>query len=578
MSLPSPPTAAHLPKSPAARDDSPSSAPGSPFPSRPPSPSTGHRTAYAYPQTPDLASAYRPASSVRDPSAPASAATSRATSLSKDPLLKPRPRRGSIRAQGAQGVSAWLRRALKRDERDSQALELEERGRSRRLSGGQAERAAAAAEFGAEHAASAVKVGGKKLKMSRERAQFVCAFAMIALVGMNDSATGANLDSMQEHYNVSYDKISTVFLANTAGYFLSSISSPFLLHHFGLPTTLLVAAAAMSVGCVTLSVAPPFPVFATMLLFLGFGSGVYDASITTIVSHEEDGVLMSWLYSCFGVGAAISPIMIGAFVDKHIPWQKYYLMPLGISLLLALIGFFVFRGYEIPPDEAHDAALATVQAPEATTGASNSGEVVHARAVMSAQRRMKLCLRMPSVYVGFLLIICAFAATDTLSAWIVSFMVSKRSSPAAATRYVLAGIWAGIALGRVFLAWLLNKRLGEKAYSIILLVFACAFLGVLYVRDFIIDAVAVVLVGFFIGPVTPKVMDVVGVRVPPSLKASVMSLTIGLGLMGSALGPLLFGIVAGRGGLSSLPAVLIGISVVSIVGWLCLPKNRRRED
>jgi len=67
-------------------------------------------------------------------------------------------------------------------------------------------------------------------------------------------------------------------------------------------------------------------------------------------------------------------------------------------------------------------------------------------------------------------------------------MVSKRSSPAAATRYVLAGIWAGIALGRVFLAWLLNKRLGEKAYSIILLVFACAFLGVLYVRDFIIDA------------------------------------------------------------------------------------------
>jgi len=104
-------------------------------------------------------------------------------------------------------------------------------------------------------------------------------------------------------------------------------------------------------------------------------------------------------------------------------------------------------------------------------------------------------------------------------------------------------------------------------------------------------------------------MDVVGVRVPPSLKASVMSLTIGLGaslpssprrprasapalslsllslhicslagLMGSALGPLLFGIVAGRGGLSSLPAVLIGISVVSIVGWLCLPKNRRRED
>lgn len=219
-------------------------------------------------------------------------------------------------------------------------------------------------------------------------------------------------------------------------------------------------------------------------------------------------------------------------------------------------------------------------------------------------------------------------------------MVSKRSSPAAATRYVLAGIWAGIALGRVFLAWLLNKRLGEKAYSIILLVFACAFLGVLYVRDFIIDAGASLL---FTSPhssewtadepsspssscrstarsrcrprrLLHRARDAQGHGrrrrarpalaqgkrhephhrprcVPPSLSSTVSSLDAcslapladssslpRAGLMGSALGPLLFGIVAGRGGLSSLPAVLIGISVVSIVGWLCLPKNRRRED
>lgn len=32
-----------------------------------------------------------------------------------------------------------------------------------------------------------------------------------------DSATGANLDSMREHYGVSYDLISLVFLAIVAG-------------------------------------------------------------------------------------------------------------------------------------------------------------------------------------------------------------------------------------------------------------------------------------------------------------------------------------------------------------------------
>lgn len=204
MSLPSPPIAAHLarssivvgPASPAS-----SSGPNSPLTSRPPSPT--HRTAYAYPQTPDLASSYQPTPTATP--APSSAATSRATSLSKDPLLKPHPaprggraRRGSLRAQGAQGVSAWLRRALKRSENDDAGeLELEERGRrSRRLSGGHAERAALPSDAVSGQSvtgAAAGKKGAKKLLMSRERAQFVCAFAMIALVGAPPPSAAAAL-------------------------------------------------------------------------------------------------------------------------------------------------------------------------------------------------------------------------------------------------------------------------------------------------------------------------------------------------------------------------------------------------
>lgn len=159
----------------------------------------------------------------------------------------------------------------------------------------------------------------------------------------------------------------------------------------------------------------------------------------------------------------------------------------------------------------------------------------------------------------------------------------------------------GIASGRVVLAWLLANRVGEKTFAIGLLVAASGMLGVMYVRSFVVDAVALAMVGFFFGPVTPKVLDVIGVRVPPSLKASVVSLLVGLGasalsphsldtfkltnslcahagLIGSSVGPLLFGVAAGRGGLSSLPAVLIGVSVLSIAAWCAVPKNRRRED
>ncbi|KAK4704915.1 hypothetical protein P7C70_g1287, partial [Phenoliferia sp. Uapishka_3] len=162
----------------------------------------------------------------------------------------------------------------------------------------------------------------------------------------------------------------------------------------------------------------------------------------------------------------------------------------------------------------------------------------------------------------------------------VSYMIGKRGSPEAASRYQLSGVWGGqldrfsfrvddadssnfigIALGRVTLAYL-GRNLGEKTFSILLLASASGCLGVVWgVRSVPVDAVALVLVGFFIGPVTPKVLSAVSTRVPPSLKSSVVSLTIGLGLIGSSVGPLIFGVVAGKGGLASLPAVLIGASV-----------------
>ncbi|GAA5946674.1 hypothetical protein JCM10213_004650, partial [Rhodosporidiobolus nylandii] len=395
MELPHPPPAARTATRPQPDLSSPPT-PSSPFPSRPPSPTS--RVSYAYPATEP------PTPSIAQTSAPAS----RSASHSKNPLLKRR------RSSQRKGVAGWFGRLLDggKGDQKQENVEMEDRGR-RRLSVGQVEAALDANRKEelrrAEQGSKASVTSREKIpwyKMTRQRAQLAVSFGMVALVGMNDSATGANLDSMQDHYRVSYDEISLVFLANTAGYFASSMSASFVLHHWGLQVSLAVACLGMCIGCIILSVAPPFPVFVCALAFMGFGGGMYDACITTVVSHEEDGILMSLLYSCFGIGATFSPLIIGAFVDKGYDWNRYYFMPLGIALILAVIGFFVFRGYETPPDETHDAPMSTAQAPEAAA-AGQEGQVIHARAVMSAQERMKRALRIRAVWVGFLLIILA---------------------------------------------------------------------------------------------------------------------------------------------------------------------------
>lgn len=43
-------------------------------------------------------------------------------------------------------------------------------------------------------------------------------------VGLNDTATGANLPSIQERYNLPYAVVSLVFLAGSGGYVLGPLS------------------------------------------------------------------------------------------------------------------------------------------------------------------------------------------------------------------------------------------------------------------------------------------------------------------------------------------------------------------
>ncbi|GAA5902344.1 uncharacterized protein JCM6883_001375 [Sporobolomyces salmoneus] len=518
------------------------------------------------------------------PSTPAPSSAPASRSSSKNPLFKKDLERSRRQGKGLP-VWSWVSKIVKKEQAvQEEGIELEESRGRRRRSVTHAEEARDSTrselqelersstkrtEVSQVGSGSSTKRGGW---FTREKCRLAVAFAMIALVGMNDSATGALLESMQEHYEVSYEEISLVFLSNVAGYCISSLSASFFTHHIGINYTLLVAAAAMSSGCIALTFAPPFPVFIVALAFLGFGAGIYDVSVSVVVAHFESQAMMSCMYAFFGIGAMFSPIVIGSLLDGDIFWARYYVAPLAISISLAVLGYFAFKGYVEPTDETHDV-------PTTLGGDATEGEVIHARATLSASKRMQRALKIRAVWVGFFLIMLAFASSDTLSAWIVSFLVQKRSFPEAASRYQLAGLWGGIALGRIVLAFALGSRLGERSFAVVMLACACVFLSIIWaVKSIAVNAVAIVLVGFFFGPVTPRVLSAVGARVPPSLKSSVMSLTIGLGLVGSACGPLLFGLAVGGGYLGALPGTLIVMSLVSGLAWMCLPKNRRRED
>ncbi|CAE6453919.1 unnamed protein product [Rhizoctonia solani] len=208
-------------------------------------------------------------------------------------------------------------------------------------------------------------------------------------VGINDTATGANLPSIQDHYNLPYAVVSLVFLAGFGGYLISCVLNSMLQNTIGTRGVLLMAGFWYASGSLLIAFAPPFPTVIAGLVLMGLGGGFYDTCLTSVVSHYESTKLMNIFYSFFGFGSLVSPFIIGALAKAGISWNVFYWVPLSLSVLVTLCHFFLFKNYAAPTEDEN---------------------VEH----QGLHGRLKQMMRMQIIWLGVPLTILGFAINNTL--------------------------------------------------------------------------------------------------------------------------------------------------------------------
>ncbi|KAG8692864.1 hypothetical protein FRC09_010896 [Ceratobasidium sp. 395] len=389
-------------------------------------------------------------------------------------------------------------------------------------------------------------------------------------VGLNDTATGANLPSMQDHYGLPYAVVSLVFLAGFGGYLVSCMLNSILQNAIGTRRVLLLAGCLYASGSLLITFAPPFPAVVAGLVLMGLGGGFYEACLTSVVSYVsffevmtevvlntvpkfESSKFMNVLYSFFGLGALVSPFIIGALAKGRISWNLYYWFPFSLAMLVTMCHFFLFKDYVIPSDDEEPTERRSVRA------------------------RYSQMVRMPITWVGIILIMLSFAISDTQSNWLTSYLIDVKGSGPDISRYQLSMFWTGLTVGRIFFS-LPFIHVRDRIGNTILLAALCSALAILWkVKSAPSDWIMIALAGFFLGPNTPGILSIVSARVPPSLKGMVLSITIGLGLVGATLGPLLFGMAVGRFGLQTLPPVIITLACLSALVFWAIPPREKRD-
>lgn len=135
---------------------------------------------------------------------------------------------------------------------------------------------------------------------------------------------------------------------------------------------------------------------------------------------------------------------------------------------------------------------------------------------------------------SFLSHILTVAAVST-GGWIVTFMMNVRHGQPFSSGMTATGFWLGLTFGRVILGFV-TPRIGELLAVIIYTLCAVGLELVFWlVPQFIVSAVAISLLGFFIGPLFPSAIIMATKLLPTELHVAAIGFSAAFGGIGAAV-------------------------------------------
>lgn len=190
---------------------------------------------------------------------------------------------------------------------------------------------------------------------------------------------------------------------------------------------------------------PPYPVIIVAMCIAGIGTGSIDAAFNAYVGNlQRSNELMGVLHGMYGVGAVLSPLIATAMVTKGIPWQRFYILMLGMAVTCLIFPPIAFKQEDGPKYRADHPTV------------EGEGKGGHGRT------RKALMTKLTWVIAAFLMLYVG--AEVSLGGWIVTFMIEQRNGEKFASGMVSSGFWIGLTAGRFLLAWPTGK-LGVRRAS-----------------------------------------------------------------------------------------------------------------
>jgi fucose permease len=387
-------------------------------------------------------------------------------------------------------------------------------------------------------------------------------FCGFSLMGLNDSAIGAILPSLEQDYKLNDLQASLTFLTPMSGSLVSALMSSWIHSKIGRGGVSILGAFLQFICHFSASLNPGYPLFLAAMTCGGLANGLVNGSWNAwIGAFDNAHGILGILHGFYALGGIVGPAVITFILERDSAWYTYYKFTAVCQFVLLLAITLFFRG---------DTAKEYNRKTRATSYGETDNDKNYSH--MDSFKTKVVWL--------LALLLCAYNGIELgLNGWLVTFMIRERHGDPKRMGLVSSSFWIGLTAGRVTLGFVTGRFKNQHRVVTYYFLSAIAFfLCFSAVSSVVLSAIFVAGVGYFIGPIFPSTMILATSVLPKRLHVSGISAAVALSGCGSAVFPLMVGAFANTFGVGILLPIIGLYFVVMTCLWALIVAGNKPPD
>ncbi len=378
---------------------------------------------------------------------------------------------------------------------------------------------------------------------------FLVAIAYLAFfsIALPDSTLGVAWPSMRLDFGLATGAAGLVPPVGVAATLVATAFASRLAARFGVGRLLAASTWLSAAALVVSATSPGFTQFLVSVALGGLSGGAIDATINAYAARTFGARRINLLHASYVVGAALSPLLVTAFVQTGLGWRWPYVVIAALQLALGLLFLLTQARWAAPPAPAQGAHAAGTTS---RTGAER-GDVV----------------------IGLVAVAVQTGIESGVALWAFTFLTLGLGVAPVVAGLLASGYWFVMFAGRVGLGSLAERVGAWPVLSGAAVGLVCA--GILAWQGGQWGAMAAVLLfGFAAAPVYPLLILTTAERTSAAVADAVVGYQAGASSIGAAVFPLLIGLAMDRSVVGFAPAIT-ALAVVAALLHLVMRARRR---